>query len=469
MERLDANNRLVVFQNAQGVKTRAAVVRLTRHQVVFEVSHAPEVLRPSEVLDPFIILIGDQPLYSGTAVLTGLVNTGLMLLCEARLQDNWPQIDPLASRLKASLDVEFQEFLGQWEKLYRMGHEYKIVIADIHSFLVQLQSWLQQIEMGLAKDGSYAALSAQEHAVRQLEQPALGYFTELFQRFEVVAEEVPADRAAVHEAFARRYLHPFVLAAPFAYRTFQKPLGYAGDYEMVNMMARSPYEGESLFAKLFNCWLLQQAPAQAHRNRIAFLADTIRHETARVRASGRRLRALSLGCGPAIELQTLLKEWPASSYIDMVLVDFNEETLAHTRSVLTGLAHTHLATSSFSFVRRSVQQLLKESTKASIGPGGANLDLVYCAGLFDYLSDPICERLMSLLYQWVEPGGVLVCTNVAPHNPFRHCMETFLDWHLAYRSVAQLQRLRPDTIPAEAFSVRADLTGVNNLVEARKN
>ena len=54
-----------------------------------------------------------------------------------------------------------------------------------------------------------------------------------------------------------------LLSSPFLYRAYQKPLGYAGDYEMVNMIARDPYEGGSLFAKVVNLWFLSQWPARA--------------------------------------------------------------------------------------------------------------------------------------------------------------------------------------------------------------
>ncbi len=58
------------------------------------------------------------------------------------------------------------------------------------------------------------------------------------------------DLVPVHQAFGKRHLHPLILGSPFVYRTLQKPLGYAGDYEMVNMMmALRAYESN---VKAFN-------------------------------------------------------------------------------------------------------------------------------------------------------------------------------------------------------------------------
>ena len=105
----------------------------------------------------------------------------------------------------------------------------------------------------------------------------------------------------MHRSYIQRHLHPIVLCAPFAYRSYRKPLGYAGDYEMVNMMLRDPREGSSLFAKIFNVWLLHQGSAAAHRNRISFLKKRLVEETAAAARAGRKARILNLGCGPAWE------------------------------------------------------------------------------------------------------------------------------------------------------------------------
>lgn len=119
-----------------------------------------------------------------------------------------------------------------------------------------------------------------------------------------------------------------------------------------------------------------------------------------------------------------------------------------------------------SFVKKSVQQILKEANKSTIRPA-QQFDLVYCAGLFDYLSEQLCQRVTSILYEWLAPGGLLIYTNIAPPNPFRQCMETFLDWHLTYRGVAEMLRLCPDGTAAEC-SIKSDFTGVNVFVELRK-
>jgi extracellular factor (EF) 3-hydroxypalmitic acid methyl ester biosynthesis protein len=110
---------------------------------------------------------------------------------------------------------------------------------------------------------------------------------------------------------------------------------------------------------------------------------------------------------------------------------------------------------------------LKEEAKPGLNQ--SRYDMIYCAGIFDYLSDRICKRLMNIFYSMLEPGGLLVATNVDASNPSRNGMEYLLEWHLTYRSVEQLKALVPDQSPAGSAHIRSDETGVNHYIEVRKS
>jgi len=255
------------------------------------------------------------------------------------------------------------------------------------------------------------------------------------------------------------------LCSPFLYRTFSKPLGYAGDYEMVNMMLRDPFEGGSMFAKMLNRIFLHTPPVLAHQSRIVYLNQHLAGEARRTLAAGGPLRVFNLGCGPAREIQEFMTQEELSNRAQLTLLDFNEETLAYTTRVMGEIKAKHQRATSVQMIRKSVQQLIKESGK----PGnGTKYDLVYCAGLFDYLSDPVCKRLVNLMHDLVAPGGLLIATNVSTANPSRHWMEYVLDWHLIYRDASQFGRLAPEAIPAGGSSVQAIGDGVNIALEIRK-
>jgi len=460
---------LVICHNSQGLEVVATLLRVSRHQVAFEVYSPSVVLQVSEVLGDFTLLIQNRPVYSGRAVITNLVNAGTVLVCEANLGDNWVEAELLDPAERGhNLQAGFNRFIEQWQKIYKVLPEFKVIVADMQTFLTDLRLWLEQIELGIRSSPSGDRLKLEQEVTRELGQSTTPAITTLFEKFEEAARNIPQDLLPAHCAFGKRQLHPILLCSPFLYRTFQKPLGYAGDYEMVNMISREPCEGGSLFAKVLNLWFLQQAPAAAHRNRITYLAERITEMTARAASANKVARILSLGCGPALEVQGFLSEKHFSNRAEFTLLDFNEETLTHTRAVLEGLKKEHHRNSQITYGKKSVNLILKEGGKRIERPPENQYDFVYCAGLFDYLSDQLCHRLSNILYEWVAPGGLFITTNVDGSNPRRLTMDYIMEWHLIYRTGSKLASLKPDQVEPGAFEVRSDTTGVNIYFEARK-
>src|SRR5262249_41526168 len=150
-----------------------------------------------------------------------------------------------------------------------------------------LRIWFEQVELDIRSSPSGDRQQLERKVIDELANPIIAGIDNFIDRFEAIAQGLEEDVRPVHHAYLRRQLHPFLLCSPFAYRTFNKPLGYAGDYEAVDMMVRPPYEGSSLFAKMINVWLLSQAPARAHRNRVDYLVSKLTEEGMRGRARGR--------------------------------------------------------------------------------------------------------------------------------------------------------------------------------------
>jgi extracellular factor (EF) 3-hydroxypalmitic acid methyl ester biosynthesis protein len=457
----------ITCRNSQGVEVRATPLRLGRHLVVFEVYNPYSILQLSEVLHDFSIVMNERLVYSGRAVVSNMVNTGILLVCEATLDDCWLDVDLFSAfNHPERLQSELTDFLREWERIYAVLPQFKVVVADIQSLLMDLRRWFEQVELRTRSMPSADRAQTERETLERLGPPLLPVIGDLFCRFEAIACTIDEDLSPVHRSYMKRQMHPLVLCAPFAFRTVQKPLGYAGDYEMVNMILRDPLEGSSLFAKTVNWWFLSQAPAVAHRNRIQYLGERIVAEAGRVASKGHRLRVFNLGCGPAGELQNFLSQHELSDQADLTLLDFNDETLAYTQRVLSTLTRQHGRTARVEVAKRSVHQLLKERWGGNASQ--TSYDLVYCAGLFDYLSDRICRRLMELLYGLVAPGGLLIATNVSRSNPLRNVMEYVLEWHLVYRDADGMRALTPDGAQPQNVTVKCDETGVNLFVEVRK-
>jgi extracellular factor (EF) 3-hydroxypalmitic acid methyl ester biosynthesis protein len=460
----------IICRNSQGVEIRATSLRMTRYLVVFEVYNPYSILQLSEVLTDFKIFMNDKMAYSGRAVVSNLVNTGTILICEAALEDGWLDVDIFSAMFNPGMiRSEFDDFLKEWGKIHQVDAEYKVIISDLQTFLADLRRWLDQVELGVRSQFSRDKQKSELEVIKELEGPAGPAINRVFERFETASREIPEDMQMVHRAYGRRQIHPLILCSPFVYRVFHKPLGYAGDYEMVNMMLRDPFEGASLFAKVLNYHFLSQAPCEAHRNRINYLVDRLRSETLRMTRQGKPCKIFNLGCGPAWEVQRFLVQDDLCEKAQMVLMDFNDETLAYTGRILSDLKMRHRVSPDIQLVKKSVNQILKEATREdSDGTQGPYYDFLYCAGLFDYLSDRICKKLLDYFYAHLAPGGLLVATNVDASNPIKGGMECFLEWHLVYRDQAGFLNLKPEKALPENCKVYSDVTGVNIFLEVRK-
>jgi extracellular factor (EF) 3-hydroxypalmitic acid methyl ester biosynthesis protein len=464
----DVKESRVTFQTVEGMELRGTPVRVTRHATVFELYNPSVTPRLSEALGEFQIILQGRTIYSGRAVVRSVVDAGTKIVCEATLNESsWADLNlVLAVEREGGLAQEFKTFLQEWQKLYGVSPEFKIVITDMQTFLHDLQLWLERVELGIRALARDEREKFEQKTTQEIAQAVIQLIDALFEKFEDIAKDIEGEQKAAHAHYMRQHLHHLVLAAPFAHRTFEKPLGYAGDYEMVNMILRCGYEGNSLFAKIVHNWFVRQPPAAAHRNRIKYLTEHIELEADRVARAGGTARVFNFACGPAVEVQNFLR----SSFrenVELTLADFNGETLEYVSKVLDKIKNLSRPRTTVHIQKKTVYQLLKESHKL-MDVEKSQYDFVYCAGLFDYLPDHTCKQLMDIFYKFVAPGGLVVVTNVEPSNPLRHGMEHLLDWHLIYRKEPDLRALRPTHAIDDYVSVRADSTGVNLFMEVRK-
>src|ERR1019366_1116895 len=135
---------LAVFRTSQGVEIRAPLARVTPYDVAFEVYSPETVIRTSEVLEEFKILINDQPVYSGRAVVRNVVNTGTSLVCSVDVDDFCFDARFFAALGEnGQLSERFKAFLQQWQGVCKVLPEFKVAVADIQTFLVDLRRWLE--------------------------------------------------------------------------------------------------------------------------------------------------------------------------------------------------------------------------------------------------------------------------------------------------------------------------------------
>ena len=90
-----------------------------------------------------------------------------------------------------------------------------------------------------------------------------------------------------------------------------------------------------------------------------------------------------------------------------------------------------------------------------------SFDLVWCAGLFDYLDDTAAVLLLRRLGKSLSASGTMVIGNFGPNVRSRSYME-FGEWRLNYRSGDDLLALaKAAGFQDRRLSVEQEATGVN--------
>lgn len=243
-------------------------------------------------------------------------------------------------------------------------------------------------------------------------------------------------------------------------RARHKPRGYAGDYEMFVRFWQHSCDEHPL-GRLFDRYFQGQAAVEAVRSRTRQLAELIA-DHAMSRDGRRPLHLVSVGCGPAIEIELAARWLPEAlrRELRVTLFDFDSDALDHARGRLAGV----LAEEQVITLRDNLYRLPHRPRAAESMQGA---DFLYCSGLFDYLADDVARTMLSFLWRQLGKQGKLLIGNFAPHNPTRAYMEWVGNWYLIYRTVGELAELASAAaLPRDAFMVCDEPLGIDLFLEA---
>ncbi|RUO97575.1 class I SAM-dependent methyltransferase [Hyphomicrobium sp.] len=455
-------DRTVSFRSSQGGIFRGTLSKLSRRNIVFEIYNPISPVQTSEVLSDLKVRRGKNLVYQGDAVVTGVVTTSILVVVSATLVNQWSSIDGIVSD-PAGLGSEVGRFVDEWDRGNKLDPNYQLKVADLRSFLSDLSFWLDQVDLAIEGEPGTLAAPLDTERFEEIKAPIMPRLTQLFLELEEACRQLEVDEVENHKQLAQRDLLPLMMASPFFNRVYSKPLGYAGDYEMVNMMFRKERGGKTTFGQIINDWLLNGGPPEAHRNRIYMLDDMLCRAAEEAAAAGRQVRVLNVGCGPVQELQLFFAKNKEASRFSFDLLDFNAETLAYAKRQIENVTEGQEDPPKVTYILKTVQELLRQAIE--LPEAAKTYDIIYCAGLFDYLSDRVCTKLVRLFYQWCEPGGRVIVTNVHSSNPVKGLMEHVMEWHLVLRDESDMTRLAPDL---GSLKIYTDQTGINVFLEIDK-
>jgi len=240
--------------------------------------------------------------------------------------------------------------------------------------------------------------------------------------------------------FFHNNMRDIIYKDPFTSRSFYKPLGYAGDYEMMNLIYRNEPAGENLFAKCLHFYWAQKPAAQAVRNRAQYLTNKIVQLFEKTDVN-KTLRILSVASGPSYEVQHLISKVKKynNRNAEFHMLDQDLNALKYAQRKIYEFSTKNNCNFDFNFHNLSIQSVVKEKLLYK-----DSCDLIYSAGLFDYFIDRIAKMTAQVMYNALKPGGSLIIGNFHYNNPAALEMKIALDWDLIHRSEDDLARLFGD-------------------------
>ena len=229
---------------------------------------------------------------------------------------------------------------------------------------------------------------------------------------------------------------------------FRKPRGYSGDAHLIDFLYEHHTVQDALRAALprgraINSAILAcPAPVavQERRRLLARLLDATAERVARP-------EGLVLACGHLREadLATSLDR-----YDRLMALDQDSASIAELRR-----CHSHIP--ALIPVEASIGRMIVRPLVHG------RFDLIYAAGLYDYLDDTTAERLTRGMFAALKPGGRLLFANFCTGVPDYGFMDAFMDWRLILRDEPEMQRLL-NGLPTAEIARTSLFRGVNRAV-----
>ena len=345
------------------------------------------------------------------------------------------------------------------------GERFQARVAELRLLLEDGREQLDALERQLpwhALHGEQSpVLTALERSLRARFVPE---FVRLTEAVDAEIRGLPGGhRNEQARQWAIRHVQEFLMTSPGLRRAFEKPFGYPGDYEVMNAIYERFYEGSTLFARSVGLAFSEALCSKAVRFRKDLVKRQLKALLSRRAGSAAPVRVLSIGAGPAQELHELFQEVDEIPVaLEVVLFEQDKNALAHAFRRLTPTVDSRFpGRVRLLFLHDSIKRLLRDGSL--FAPFG-KFDLVYSAGLLDYLQHRTGTVLTRHLAGAAAPGGQLLVANMVD-NPARMLLQVHLDWALIYRTREEMIDIARSAVPGAQVRILEEESGVNPFFE----
>ncbi len=378
---------------------------------------------------PFELRVGEDRLYGGAGRIRRVEPHGVRATVALEFTTGFLDIPAIVTDhdnlllARALADPAFgtsegilPEFVQLCTEIVNLFRSHKQVLE---SFEARLTATGREREQKLLE----ALIACEERIVPQ--------WKELWYRGSDVLEPVWADpkMLARHKRYAERVLTPDFMPGPVMARCYEKPLGYPGDYQIMNYVYEWARVGNTPYEKLLHRIGIVTGECVGTRLR---MTQKILAETLAARPSQKPMNIANLGCGSAYEVYDYLRIDRLPRAANFTLIDQDQRALTHAYEHAYPEVVRHGGMAKVQCIQASFAQLLKAGALFKTLPPQ---DIIYSLGLYDYLSARRARALTHDLYAQVAPGGKLILANVKKgRESCEWPLEFVTDWSLIYRT-----------------------------------
>jgi len=227
-------------------------------------------------------------------------------------------------------------------------------------------------------------------------------------------------------------------------RTREKPLGYAGDYLLIDWIY-TKQTAPSGRGKLFDLLFHDYEAARSVRNRKQYFVKKcieLSHQ------KNSRVDILDLGCGPCRDVLETFQTSENGENLYFHCIDNEPKAIEYAKKLLS---HTKVQNN----IRLECANVFSVKTSHKY-------DLIWSAGLFDYLNDRLASLLLKKAWRYLKDKGEIIFGNFSPKNPTRKGMELVGKWYLIHRTANDLISLcQKAQIPFSEIQIESEPLGIN--------
>ncbi|MCX5696392.1 MAG: response regulator [Candidatus Omnitrophica bacterium] len=327
---------------------------------------------------------------------------------------------------------------GHISILREILNKHQLLSKQFISLTTNLQKFVKSIKLKFDEfDKTHLDEQSRIEFLKEHRKNVFDKFTEYFNKIWDIVKDFDRVRYIIHKDYYQRALG-FLLIDPVEInrRIYQKPLGYPGDYVIMEYIydysADKAYLGSSTYEKLINNYTCGIPVSRSNVVRKDFLKNII----GELICNNKTPKIISLGCGSARELIEVLREGKMTKPTLFKCLDLEIEALKYIENSLEKISLDGEKLLTVKYLHRDITGIIRDK---KLRDEVKDNNLIYLSGVYDYLSDKMGERIISELYTLLEKDGTLIVCNISlEHNTHRAYYELLGEWCMIHRTEEQM-------------------------------